>query len=80
MGRSVTGISSLTVDFAISPVHWDWTNAPDGIKENMMQIVEDNLARKDHVASTTFELILSLFSTLCYYYENLDRKNTKQMV
>ena len=31
VGRSVTGISSLSVDFAISPVHWDWTNAPVGI-------------------------------------------------
>ena len=40
----------------------------------MIKIVENNLVRKEVVSSTTFELVLSLFCSLCYHYESLDQK------
>ena len=42
MGRSVTGISSLTTEFGVSPVHWDWTDSPVGSKYEMVALIEDN--------------------------------------
>ena len=72
VGRTVTGLSSLSKEFAISPVHWDWTDAPFTSKEKMMALLEENVVRKKDVSSPTFELLQFLFASLCYHYTHLD--------
>ena len=56
VGRSATGISSCTIEFAVSPVYWDWTDAPENYNDEMVEIIEENLVRRTEVQSTTFEL------------------------
>ena len=72
VGRTATGISSLTVEFAISPVHWDWTEGGTNMENQMLITIEENLARKTEVQSSTFELLKYLFAAICYHYEHLD--------
>ena len=33
LGRYVTRISSLTIEFGVSPVHWDWKYSPVASKD-----------------------------------------------
>ena len=74
VGRTVTGISSLGSDFAISPVYWDWSGAvlESEKRENMTKVIEQNLARKEQVTNTLWELLPHLFASLCYHYRYLD--------
>ena len=53
MGISVTGISSLTTEFVVSPVHWDWTDSPVGSKYEMVALIEDNFVRRIDVSIPT---------------------------
>jgi hypothetical protein len=72
VGRNVSGISSLSIDFAVSPVHWDWTDAPFGSKEKMMWLIEDNLVARSGVSAPMFELLQFLFASICFHYKHLD--------
>ena len=74
VGRTVTGISSLSVDFAVSPVHWDWTDASFGAKERMVGLIEDNLVLRSEVSAPMFELLQFLFASVCFHYNHLDEK------
>ena len=62
VGRSVTGISSLTTEFGVSPVHWDRIDSPVGSKYEMVALIEENFARRKDVSSPTFKLIQFLFA------------------
>ena len=42
-GRSVTGISSLSKEFAILPAYFDFSDAPTDTKKTIDEIIEDNL-------------------------------------
>ena len=57
MGRSITGISLLTTEFGISPIHWYWTESPVGPKYEMVALIEENFVRSIDVYSPTFNLL-----------------------
>ena len=64
VGRSVTVISSLSKDFGMSPLHWDWTDPPSNLKDNMDTLIEENLVRRTYVSGPTFELLKYLFACI----------------
>lgn len=72
-GRSVTGISSLDKEFAISPVYWDWSDCDEesGSKK-VDKLVEETCVENKEVNPQTFVLIRNLFACLCYHYRYLD--------
>ena len=72
VGRSVTGIYFLTTEFGVSQVHWDWTDSSVGSKDEMLQFIEENFLIKTDVSSPTLELILFLFSCVCFHYTHLE--------
>ena len=72
VGRYVTSISSLTTEFGVSLVHWDWIDSPVGSKDEIMAFIEDNFVIIIDVSSPTFNIILFLFSSVCFYYTHLD--------
>ena len=72
LGRSFTGISSLTTEFGVSPVHWDSTESPVGSKYEKVSLIVDNFARRTDVSSTTFEIIQFLFACVCFHYTHTD--------
>ena len=56
VGRSVTGISSLSKYFGMLPVQWYWTDSPSNLKDKMETIIEENLVRRADVSGSTFDL------------------------
>ena len=71
VGRSVTGISSLTTEFGVSPVRWDWTDSRVGPKYEMVALIE-KIVRSIDLSSPTFDILLFLFSCVCFHYKHLD--------
>ena len=72
VGRSVTGISSLSKDFGMSPVHWYWTESHSYLKDKMETLNGDNLVRRIDVSGATFDILKYLFVFICFHYDNLD--------
>ena len=72
VGRSVNGISSLSKDFGMSPVHWDRSDSPLNLKDKMETLIEENLVRSKDVSGPTFKLLKFLFACICFHYEHLD--------
>ena len=72
MGISVTGISSLTTEFGVSPVHWDWTDSPVGSKYEMVALIVDNFMRILDLTSPTFDIIQYLFACVCFHCTYLE--------
>ena len=73
MGHSVTGISLLTTEFVVSPVHWDWTDSHVGSKDEMVALIEENFVRSKYLSSLTFEFIIFLVACVCFHYTHLDK-------
>ena len=71
-GHSVTSIYSLTTEFGVSLVHFDWTDSPLGSKYEMVALIEENVVRRTDVSSPTFEIILLLFACVCFHFTHLD--------
>ena len=72
MGLSVTSIYSLTTEFGVSLVHWDWKDSPVGSKDEIVILIEETFVRKTDVSSPTLELINFLFICVCFNYTHLD--------
>ena len=62
VGRSVAGISSLSKDFGMSPVHWYWTYPPSNLKYNMETLNEENLVSRKDVSGPTSKFLKYLFA------------------
>lgn len=73
-GRSVTGISSVTKELAISPVYWDYTDCGEEGKNYVLQTITDLVVNADDIEPPMFELLQYLFASLCYHY-NFLREN-----
>ena len=73
-GRSVTGISSVTKEFTISPVYQDYTDCGEEGKNYVIQTITDLDVNADHIEPPMFELLQYLFASLCYHY-NFLREN-----
>ncbi|MEM7283659.1 MAG: hypothetical protein AAF438_18745, partial [Pseudomonadota bacterium] len=72
-GRSVTGISSLDKEFAISPVYWDWTDCDEQSgSEKVDEILSETCVNKREVKPQTFALFRYLFASLCYHSRHLE--------
>ena len=54
VGRCVTGISSLTPEFACSPCYFDYTCALPGTRTRIDDIIDENLVKKENVPATMF--------------------------
>ena len=74
VGRTVTGISSLLKEFAISPVYFNFCHGDPGSSEKIDYIIENNLIRKSDTSPTMFNLARFLFASLCFHYDFLDRE------
>ena len=68
VGQYVTGISSLRRYSGMSPVYWDWKELPSNSMDNMVTLIEENLARKTDVSGLTFELLKYVFACICFHY------------
>ena len=80
-GQSVTAISYLTKEFAISPPHWDSTDSTEeGTEEKVDQLLSNNLVRENDVSGSTFLVLRFIFASICYHYEHLDRTLHGKMV
>ena len=64
VGRSVTGISSLSKDFGMSPVHWYCKDSSSYLKDKIETLIEENLVRRIDVSGPTFEIIKYLFACI----------------
>jgi len=75
VGRSVTGISSLTPAFAVSPVYFDPLEV-DGDHEKLKKMVESTIAatlvKRSEISAPTYELLTFLLANLCFHFEYLD--------
>ena len=77
-GLSVTAISSLTKEFAISPPHWDFTDSTEeGTEEKVDQLLSNNIVRENDVSGSTFIVLIFIFAHIYYHNEHLDRTPQK---
>eukprot|EP00957_Ditylum_brightwellii_P069306 5261565-Ditylum_brightwellii.AAC.1 len=72
VGQSVTGISSLTPEFATSPCYFDYTCVPIGTKAQIDNIIGRHLVRRENMPGTIFVLLRFLFGAICYHYDLLN--------
>ena len=80
-GWSVTAIPYLTKEFAILPPHWDFKDSnEEGTEEKVDQLLSNNIVRENDVSGSTFIVLLFLFASFCYHYENLDRNIQEKKV
>ena len=71
-GRCCTGISSLTKEFAMSPVHFDFTDVGEEGTRAVQQIIEEKFLEQHVVEPNVFELIGHLFAAVCFHHTFLD--------
>ena len=72
-GRAVTGISSLTKDFATSPVYWDFSESGETGKKAVKTIIHEKFVEASEVEPHVFELVRYFFAAFCYHYDYLDK-------
>jgi hypothetical protein len=71
-GRCCTGISSLTKEFALSPVHFDFTDVGEAGTRAVQVIIEEKFLEQHVVEPNIFELIGHLFAAVCFHHSFLD--------
>ena len=77
VGRSVTGISSLSKEFAVSPAYFDLTDAPKSVGDEIndkVRMMLNNGGNEESMNSTTFLLVQYLYAAVCYHYDELDKR------
>ena len=72
VGRTVTGISSLTKEFAVSPCYFELQDAPFGTKERIEDEIEENLVRKHELKPQLFAMLHFLYATICFHHDFLN--------
>ena len=72
VGRSVTGISLLAIEFGVSPVHCYCADSPVESKDEMVAFIEENFLRRTDVSIRNFDLIPFLFACVCFHCTRLD--------
>ena len=71
-GRTVTGISSLQKEFAVSPVYWDWSGCEASASDAVDAILAETCVAKHETSPQTFALLSMLFASLCFHHRYLD--------
>ena len=77
-GRSVTGISSMTRKFAVSPVYWYFTESGERGKKGVKDIIQEKFLNQNEVEPHVFEILRYLFAALCYHCDFLDKTLAKE--
>ena len=72
VGRCATGISALGKEFSTSPVYWDFTNGPVGMRNRIDDIIGNNFATMNEVEGKSFDLLRFLFASVCFHHNFLD--------
>ena len=70
-GRSITCISSPTMDFTMSPCYFELQNAPVGTEEQIDNKIVENIVCKHKLKPQLFNIICSLYTTLCFHHDFL---------
>lgn len=68
VGRTVTGISSMSKDFAVSPPYFDFTDNEE-MKPFLKQVIYANTFMGDKAIE---ELVTFLFASICFHFTHLD--------
>ena len=71
-GRCCTGISSLTKEFAMSPVHFDFTEQEYDGMGAVNEIIEETFVDQHVVEPHVFELVGHLFAAVCFHHSFLE--------
>ena len=77
VGRSITGISSLSRHFATSPVYFEPDAVEDGdmyeeLDKKVENLISDTLVRKTKTSGATFAMLKYVVANLCYHYQFLE--------
>ena len=73
VGRSVTGISSLSKQFAVSPAYFDSSGSEEGTMKKIDDIIYVFLSgKRDEVLGPVFLLVRFMFASICFHYNHLD--------
>ena len=74
VGRTVTGISSLTRHFAVSPIYFepgaDDTN--ENMKREIEKLISDTCVEKEKISSTTYFMLKFVVANICFNYDYLN--------
>ena len=71
-GRCVTGLSSLKKEFAVSPVHWDFTKSGERGAKGVKDMIEEKFVGTNEIDPHLFELVTYLFAAVCFHFKYLD--------
>ena len=72
VGRSVTGISSLSKQFAVSPAYFDSSGSEEGTMKKIDDIIYVFLSgKRDEVLGPVFLLVRFMFASICFHYNHL---------
>ena len=72
-GRCCTGISSLTKEFAASPVYFDYTTSGNTGKKAVTKAIQKNFMNSRLVEPHVFELLRYFYAAMCYHFDFLDK-------
>ena len=81
VGRTVTGITALDCNFAISPVYWNWCGLSPSEESNAKKRLEEiinGITNKNTVSAATFGMMQYLFAALVYHYDYLNETVDEQ--
>ena len=73
-GQCVTGLSSLKKEFAVSPVHWDFTKSGERGTKGVKDMIEEKFVGTNEIEPHLFELVTYLFAAVFFHFNYLDRK------
>ena len=72
-GRCCTGISSLTKEFASSPVHFDYSASGERGEKAVTQVIRKFFVNSGIIEPHVFELIRHFYAHMCYHFNFLDQ-------
>ena len=72
VGRSATGVSSLTKQFALSPVYWELSDEGESASVEVDRQINENLVSMDEVSGETFDMVRYLFASIVFHYKHLN--------
>lgn len=79
VGRTVTGISAMIKEFAVSPAYFDFEGSEQNNDDTVNNILKNNLVNGKNMGASTFLMMKSLLAAICYHYDhlatNLDARN-----
>jgi len=77
VGRSVTGISSLSHNFATSPVYFEPGSIDDNdyngsLDEDVEKLISETFVKKEAISGSTFAMLKFVVASICYNYSYLE--------